>query len=151
MEAGRARLRSSLIHVRVYSKSLSVYGRDTHSIYVVSFVLLCCPGHVVWSPCRARFCGASRQLLRGCVCRKVNAEIVSLLAKHTGNDEEKISKDINRPKYFSAYDAQDYGLIDRVLESEEKDVTEALQSISKGKYEWNLADKEPEEEKESET
>ena len=81
--------------------------------------------------------------------RKVNAEIVRLLSKHTGNDEEKISEDINRPKYFSAYDAQDYGLIDRVLESEEKDVTEALESISKGKYEWNLADKE--EEKESET
>lgn len=83
------------------------------------------------------------------LCRKVNAEIVRLLSKHTGNDEEKISEDINRPKYFSAYDAQDYGLIDRVLESEEKDVTEALESISKGKYEWNLADKE--EEKESET
>lgn len=85
------------------------------------------------------------------MCRKVNAEIVRLLAKHTGNDEEKISQDINRPKYFSAYDAQDYGLIDRVLESEEKEVTEALESISKGKYEWNLADKEhADEEKEQE-
>jgi hypothetical protein len=82
----------------------------------------------------------------GCLCRKVNAEIVSLLAKHTGNDEEKIRHDINRPKYFSAYDALDYGLIDRVLESEEKDVTEALESISRGKYEWNLADKEQDQE-----
>ena len=80
----------------------------------------------------------------------MNVEIVRLLSKHTGNDEDKISEDISRPTYFSAYDAQDYGLIDRVLESEEKDVTEALEAISKGKYEWNLADEEEGDEGESE-
>jgi ATP-dependent Clp protease, protease subunit len=74
------------------------------------------------------------------VCRKVNEEITNLLSKHTGKDQEKIRKDLNRPKYFSAYDAVDYGLIDKVLEAEEKDVTDALQSISRGKYEWDLAE-----------
>jgi ATP-dependent Clp protease, protease subunit len=70
----------------------------------------------------------------------VNAEIVRLLSKHTGNEEEKIKKDINRPKYFSPYDAMDYGLIDKVLESEEKDVTDALERVSRGSYEWKLAE-----------
>eukprot|EP00892_Ulva_mutabilis_P011862 jgi/Ulvmu1/9048/UM005_0141.1 len=72
--------------------------------------------------------------------RKVNDEVVNLLSKHTGKDAEQVKKDINRPKYFSPYDAVDYGLIDKVLESEEKDVTEALEAISRGKYEWSLAD-----------
>ena len=70
----------------------------------------------------------------------MNDEVVSLLSKHTGKDAEQVKRDINRPKYFSPYDAVDYGLVDKVLESEERDVTEALESISRGKYEWNLAD-----------
>lgn len=74
------------------------------------------------------------------LCRKVNDEVVNLLSKHTGKDAEQVKTDINRPKYFSPYDAVDYGLVDKVLESEERDVTEALESISRGKYEWNVAD-----------
>jgi ATP-dependent protease ClpP protease subunit len=74
------------------------------------------------------------------VYRKINAEIVRLLSKHSGNDEETIKKDINRPKYFSPYDAVDYGIIDKVLESEEKDVSEALQSVARGSYEWKLTE-----------
>jgi hypothetical protein len=110
-----------------------------HAVVSLSMILVRC-AHTLGCclPCLWWTSAATRCT---CTCRKVNAEIVRLLAKHTGNDEEKISQDISRPKYFSAYDAQDYGLIDRVLESEEKDVTEALESISKGKYEWNLADK----------
>ena len=62
------------------------------------------------------------------------------MGKHCGKDEDQIKRDINRPKYFSPYDAVDYGLIDKVLESEEKDVSEALQRVARGSYEWNLAD-----------
>eukprot|EP01025_Chloroclados_australasicus_P040099 TRINITY_DN4174_c0_g3_i1.p1 TRINITY_DN4174_c0_g3~~TRINITY_DN4174_c0_g3_i1.p1 ORF type:complete len:284 (-),score=33.78 TRINITY_DN4174_c0_g3_i1:341-1192(-) len=72
--------------------------------------------------------------------RKVNTEIVTLLSKHTGRSEEKIKKDINRPKYFSPYDAVDYGIVDKVLEAEEHEVTQALSSISRGTYEWKLSD-----------
>ncbi len=39
---------------------------------------------------------------------------VRLLAKHTGHSEEKISKDIARPRYFDPYQAVDYSIIDRV-------------------------------------
>lgn len=61
-----------------------------------------------------------------------------ILAKHTGHSVEKVKRDLNRPRYFSPEDAVDYGLIDRVLESEDKQVSEALRSISKGNYEWRL-------------
>ena len=39
---------------------------------------------------------------------------VSLLARHTGQDQETIAKDIQRPKYFDPYQAKEYGIIDRV-------------------------------------
>ena len=52
--------------------------------------------------------------------RKTNANVVSLLSKHTGHSEETIAKDISRPKYFNPYEAVDYGLIDRVLEPEDE-------------------------------
>jgi ATP-dependent protease ClpP protease subunit len=74
------------------------------------------------------------------VCRKIYDNIAHLLSKHTGHSSEKIKRDINRPRYFSPSDAVDYGLIDRVLEAEDKDVSEALEAISKGKYEWELAE-----------
>jgi ATP-dependent protease ClpP protease subunit len=73
-------------------------------------------------------------------CRKINDNIVNLLSRHTGHSSEKIKRDINRPRYFSPSDAVDYGLIDRVLEAEDKDVSSALEAISKGKYEWDLAE-----------
>ncbi len=39
---------------------------------------------------------------------------VSLIARHTSNDPEKIAKDIQRPKYFDPWQAKEYGIIDRV-------------------------------------
>lgn len=43
---------------------------------------------------------------------------VSLLARHTGQDQETIAKDIQRPKYFDPYQAKEYGIIDRVRMSD---------------------------------
>lgn len=60
-----------------------------------------------------------------------------MLGKHTGQDEEKIKKDINRPKYFSPYDAVEYGIIDKVLEADGKETAEALARVSKGNYQWS--------------
>jgi len=74
----------------------------------------------------------------GALYRKINNQVSGILAKHTGHSVEKVKRDLNRPRYFSPEDAVDYGLIDRVLESEDKQVSEALRSISKGNYEWNL-------------
>ncbi|KAH7439062.1 hypothetical protein KP509_04G043400 [Ceratopteris richardii] len=50
--------------------------------------------------------------------RNVKNELVALLSRHTGQDKEKIEEDIRRPKYFSPTEAVDYGLIDKILNSE---------------------------------
>lgn len=60
--------------------------------------------------------------------RKTNAEVVRLLAKHTGHSEEEIAKDIARPKYFNPYEAVEYGIIDRVLEPEDEEVKRVVRN-----------------------
>ncbi len=45
------------------------------------------------------------------------AKFVEILAKNTGQAAEKIAKDIDRRLYFTPQTAQEYGLIDRVLQS----------------------------------
>lgn len=46
------------------------------------------------------------------------ATMLEILSRNTGQPLEKISKDMDRLFYMSAQDAKDYGLIDRVLESD---------------------------------
>jgi ATP-dependent Clp protease, protease subunit len=44
-------------------------------------------------------------------------EILSdILAKHTGQDKQKILKDVDRDYFMAAQEAVDYGLVDKVLE-----------------------------------
>jgi ATP-dependent Clp protease protease subunit len=52
--------------------------------------------------------------------RKTNVSVVGMLSKHTGHSQEKIIKDISRPRYFNPYQAVEYNLIDRVLEPEDE-------------------------------
>lgn len=40
-----------------------------------------------------------------------------LMAKHTGQDYEKVAQDTDRDNFLSATDAMEYGLIDQVLEN----------------------------------
>lgn len=42
---------------------------------------------------------------------------LELLAKGTGKSKEEIEKDIQRPKYFRAQEAIDYGLADKIISS----------------------------------
>ena len=42
---------------------------------------------------------------------------IELLAKGTGKTKEEISKDVQRPKYFQAQEAIDYGLVDKIIDS----------------------------------
>ena len=53
--------------------------------------------------------------------QKVRESLNSILSKHTGNDINKISEDIDRDNFMNATEAKDYGIIDNVLESR-KDV-----------------------------
>lgn len=60
--------------------------------------------------------------------RKTTGNVVHLLSKHIGHSEEKIAKDIQRPKYFNPYEAVEYGIIDRVLEPEEESIRRVIRS-----------------------
>ncbi len=43
----------------------------------------------------------------------------SILSKHTGKTEEQVEQDADRDNYMSAEVAQEYGLVDKVLEAKE--------------------------------
>ncbi len=51
--------------------------------------------------------------------------MVRILSKHTGQPPEKIAKDMDRMFYMTPYEAKEYGIIDRVLESA-KDLPKAI-------------------------
>jgi len=44
-----------------------------------------------------------------------------ILAKHTGQDPEKIAREIERDRYMNAQEALDYGLVDEILAEPEKE------------------------------
>jgi ATP-dependent Clp protease, protease subunit len=47
---------------------------------------------------------------------KIRAKLNQILAKHTGQPEEIISKDTDRDNFMSAERAQQYGLVDKILD-----------------------------------
>lgn len=47
------------------------------------------------------------------------ATMINILSRHTGQPPEKISKDMERMLYMTPQQAKEYGLIDRVLETNE--------------------------------
>ena len=50
---------------------------------------------------------------------KLKERINKILSKNTGQDLEKIQNDTERDYFLSAYEALDYGLIDKVIEKEQ--------------------------------
>jgi ATP-dependent Clp protease protease subunit len=51
---------------------------------------------------------------------KMKRQLNEILAKHTGQDVERVAKDAERDKYFSAEEAKAYGLVDDVASFPEK-------------------------------
>jgi ATP-dependent Clp protease protease subunit len=47
----------------------------------------------------------------------VRERLNTILAKHTGQDIKQIQQDTDRDNFMSAEDAQNYGLIDKVMHS----------------------------------
>ncbi len=47
----------------------------------------------------------------------LRAQLDKILAKHTGKTEEQIHADSERDRFFTAAEAAEYGLVDRVIES----------------------------------
>jgi len=52
---------------------------------------------------------------------KAKTMINEILSKHTGQSVEKIASETERDRYMTADEAQQYGLIDEVLQEEDKD------------------------------
>ncbi|RLB83864.1 MAG: ATP-dependent Clp protease proteolytic subunit, partial [Deltaproteobacteria bacterium] len=50
---------------------------------------------------------------------KIRDLLNEILAKHTGQDIEKIRQDTERDFFMSAYEAKEYGIIDKVITSRE--------------------------------
>ncbi len=48
---------------------------------------------------------------------KVKQKMNELMAKHSGQSVEKVSKDTDRDHFLSAEEAKDYGIVDQVIES----------------------------------
>lgn len=48
---------------------------------------------------------------------KIRAKLNQILAKHTGQDEDTISKDTDRDHFMTAERAQEYGIVDKILDS----------------------------------
>lgn len=57
------------------------------------------------------------------------AAILDILSKNTGQSIEKISKDTDRTFYLTPYEAKEYGIIDRVLEST-KELPKAIPALT---------------------
>jgi ATP-dependent Clp protease protease subunit len=47
----------------------------------------------------------------------IREDLDAIYAKHTGRDKEEVRADMERDRFFSAEQALEYGMIDRVLES----------------------------------
>jgi len=47
---------------------------------------------------------------------RVRGEVEELLARHTGQEAAKLRADTDRDRVFTAHEAVEYGLVDRVLE-----------------------------------
>jgi ATP-dependent Clp protease protease subunit len=51
---------------------------------------------------------------------KAKHTLAEIIAKHTGQDVEKVVADGERDKYFTAEEAKEYGLVDEVFEHQDK-------------------------------
>jgi ATP-dependent Clp protease protease subunit len=56
----------------------------------------------------------AREILR------MRTQLEEMLSRHSGQDVEKVRKDIDRDKFLTAAEAKEYGLVDQVLASRKK-------------------------------
>lgn len=49
--------------------------------------------------------------------RNTKAQMIEIIAKAVNRTESEVERDINRPKYFDARGAKEYGIIDEILEA----------------------------------
>ena len=59
---------------------------------------------------------------------KSKRQLNEILAHHTGQELENIQRDSERDKYFTAHEAKEYGLVDEVIEIEDKKTKDTTSS-----------------------
>ena len=57
---------------------------------------------------------------------RVRTQMESILARHTGQTQEQVRKDIDRDKILTAQEAKDYGIVDQVIPSRKLNALPAL-------------------------
>jgi ATP-dependent Clp protease protease subunit len=59
---------------------------------------------------------------------RIRAEMETILSRHSGQDVEKVRRDIERDRFLTADEAKTYGLIDDIIESRKKRTSEVVSS-----------------------
>ena len=59
---------------------------------------------------------------------ELRARIEDIYARHTGQSIEQIHEDMERDRFFSAEDAVEYGLVDRVIAEHELHLAKGRQT-----------------------
>ena len=54
---------------------------------------------------------------------RVKQQLLTILSTHTGQDEKKIERDSDRNKWLSAQEAAEYGIVDKLLLPDKKELT----------------------------
>lgn len=52
---------------------------------------------------------------------RMRTQLEETIARHTGQEVEKVRKDIDRDKIMTAYEAREYGLVDNVISSRKRE------------------------------
>ncbi len=59
---------------------------------------------------------------------RIRAEMETILARHSGQDVEKVRHDIERDRFLTADEAKTYGLVDDIIASRKKRTSEVVSS-----------------------
>ncbi|MEV0406736.1 ATP-dependent Clp protease proteolytic subunit [Actinoallomurus sp. NPDC050550] len=59
---------------------------------------------------------------------RIREEMETILAKHSGQDVEKVRRDIERDRFLTADEAKTYGLVDDIIASRKKRASEVVSS-----------------------
>jgi ATP-dependent Clp protease protease subunit len=59
---------------------------------------------------------------------RIREEMETILAKHSGQDVEKVRRDIERDRFLTAEEAKEYGLVDDIIASRKKRASEVVSS-----------------------
>jgi ATP-dependent Clp protease, protease subunit len=59
---------------------------------------------------------------------RIREEMEEILSRHTGQDVEKVRRDIERDRFLTAEEAKEYGMVDDIIASRKKRASEVVSS-----------------------